>query len=132
MEADCFSGSCQKIRYLGMRYLGMRCKKSVVLLIVASHVHQGTKIWYLRTIVLGQQESSIEKMAALVFPSNKFNNRWKQTVFSGSCWQNVVPGHEVPVAIEPGSSTTLFEKNVISLVFPSTNLTTDGSRLFFW
>ena len=49
-----------------------------------------------RTIVLGPQESSIQN--------------------SGSCWQNVVPGHEVPVAIESGSSTTLFEKNVISLL----------------
>ena len=121
MEADCFSGSCQKIRYLGMRYLGMRnlgmrCKKSVILLIVASHVHQGTKIWYLSNDSFRSPRVFNREDGRFGVSFNKFNNRWKQTVFSRSCWQNVVPGHEVPVAIEPGSSTTLFEKNVISLL----------------
>ena len=71
-----------------------------------------------RTIVLDPQQPSFEKMAASVFHSTnlKLDSRWKQTAFSGSYWQKIVPGLAVPVAIKPGPSTTSFEKKVTSLL----------------
>ena len=68
-----------------------------------------------RTIVLDPQQPSFEKMAASVFHSTNLTAEGSRQ-FSGSFQPTVVPGHAVPVAIKPGSSTTAFENIVISLL----------------
>ena len=64
-----------------------------------------------RTMVLDPQQPSFEKMAASVFHSTNLTADGSRLFFGKK-----LPGHAVPVAIEPGSSTTSFEKNVISLL----------------
>ena len=71
---------------------------------------------YLSYDSFGSSTTSIRKDGRFRVSFNKLDSRWEQTVFSGRCWQNIVPGLAVPVAIEPGSSTTAFEKIVISLL----------------
>ena len=99
-----------------------------------------------RTIVLDPQQPSFKKMAASVFHSTnlKLDSRWKQTAFSGRCWQKIVPGLAVLVAIKPGPSTTSFEKNYFLCFVPqfqsrcmkSATLLTVGSHVHwdtkFW
>ena len=46
---------------------------------------------------------------------NKLNDKWKQTVFSGSCLRKISPGLEVSVAIKQESLPTFFWKTFSSM-----------------
>ena len=127
MEADCFLGSCPQKNsaghevlvaikqesltfffgtksqfYVWFAYLECRRKKTVILLSVGSRVHQETMIQYLSNDSFRSSTSFMRKDCASVFHlTNLTADGTRQ--FSGSGQQNVVPGHAVPVAIEPGS-----------------------------
>ena len=57
-----------------------------------------------RTTVLSPKQPSFEKIADLVFHSTKLTTDGSR-FFACICRQNVVPGHEVSVAIDRESST---------------------------
>ena len=95
--------------------------KTVTLLFVGSHVHRDTKFRYLSYDSFRSSTTFIRRDGVFGGSSNKLDSRWKQTVFSGSCSQNIVLGHAVPVAIEPGSSTA---SNLSALV----NMTVDNQQ----
>ena len=84
--------------------------KSATLLTVGSHVHWDTKFCYLSYDSFRSSTTFIRKDGRFRVSFNKLDSRWKQTVFSARWWQNIVPGLAVPVATEPGSSKTSFEK----------------------
>ena len=84
--------------------------KSATLLTVGSHVHWDTKFCYLSYDSFRSSTTFIRKDGRFCVSFNKLDSRWKQTVFSGRLWQNIVPGLAVPVATEPGSSKVSFEK----------------------
>ena len=70
-----------------------------------------------RTMVLDPQQPSFEEMAASVFHSTNLTADRSRLFFLVVVGKKNLPGPAVPVAIEPGSSTTSFEKkNVISLL----------------
>ena len=79
-------------------------EKKVITLLRSITLRADTRslLYCLLSTVLGPQESSVEKMAALMFPSTNSTADGSRQ-FSGSGQQNVVPGHAVPVAIEPES-----------------------------
>ena len=92
-----------------------RCKKTVTLLIVGIHVHQGTDIQYLSNDSFGSSTTFNREDCPFGVSFNKLNDRWKQTVFSSSCPQKNSPGHEVSVAIKQESLKTFFWKKVSSI-----------------
>ena len=57
------------------------CKNAVTLLIVDSHVHRGTKIWYLSHDSFRSPRIFNQKVGRFVVSFNKLDGRWKQTVY---------------------------------------------------
>ena len=58
-----------------------RCKNTVALLIVGSHVHRGTKIWYLSNDSFRSKTTFIREDSRFGVSLFKLNDRWKLTVF---------------------------------------------------
>ena len=61
-----------------------RCKNTVTLLIVDSHVHRGTKFRYLSNDSFRSSTTFNREDCPLGVSFNKFDDRCKQTFFSGS------------------------------------------------
>ena len=58
-----------------------RCENTVALLIVGSHVHRGTKIWYLSNYNFRSSRICNQKDGRFVVSFNKLDRRWKQTLY---------------------------------------------------
>ena len=58
-----------------------RCKKTVTLLIVGSHVHWNTKFWYLSNNSFRSSTTFNREDCLFGVSFNKLNDRWKHTVF---------------------------------------------------
>ena len=119
----------KKLSYLSSFFnFESRCKKTVTLLIVGSHVHQDSTIRYLSNDTFGSSTTFNREDCPFGVSFNKLDDRWKQTVFSSGCPQKVSPGHELSIAIEQESPTTFVRKKVISLL-RSLTLRADARRL---
>ena len=104
-------------------------KNTVIPLSVGSNVHQDTDIRYLSNDSFRSSTAFNREDCPIGVSFNKFDDRWKQIVFSGSCPQKVSPGHKLSVAIERESLQQLsFEKKVVSLLRSITS-TADARRL---
>ena len=129
MEADRFSGSCPHKFQRDKNFGSYRTRVSTNFLLKKSHFLCRSIVWSAcakrllycnvsaamftkklrfasyRTIVLGSEQPSLEKVAPLVFHSTNLTTDGSR-LFSGSCLQKVSPGHQFSVAIERESPTT--------------------------
>ena len=105
-------------------------QKTVNLVSVGTNVHQVIKIWYLLNDSFMSSTTFNRDDCLFGVSFNELNDRWKPTVFSGSCLLKVSPGHEVSVAIKQESLPIFFCKTFSSMS-RSINWSAGAKRLLY-